>query len=150
MYPLPPCFHGSHPPSYKVGCDHCQSLCLKLLKWSLMKVPTPLEDAGGCNSQLTKAQGKDSVVLLYNRKYMHLCVVLWQSLWVIRRFFLKRSLLFLSENMRPSHGSASHFMGHVPACGSSQKDVNDLKTLKLCPNPQEWHLSFPYLEGEML
>ena len=147
MYPLPPRFHGSHPPSYKVGWDHRQSFHLKLLKWSRMKVATPLQDGEGCKSQLTKAQGKDSVILLYNRKYVHLCDVQQHSLWVIRRFFLKRNLLFLSENMHPSHGSASNFMGHVLVCGSSQKDVNDLKTLKLCPNPQEWHLNFLYLEG---
>lgn len=54
--------HGSHPPSYEAGCDHSQSLCLKLLTWSLMKVPTHLQDEEGCNSQLTKAQGKDSVI----------------------------------------------------------------------------------------
>lgn len=76
----PPHFHGSHPPSYKAGCDHPQSLCLKLLKWSLMKVLTPLQDAEGCKSQLTKAQGEDSAILLYNRKYVHLCDVLQHSL----------------------------------------------------------------------
>lgn len=84
-----------------------------------MEVPTPLQDAEGCKSQLTKAQGEDSVILLYNRQYVHLCDVLQHGLWVIRMFFLKRNLFFLSENMHLPHGSASHFMGHVLVCVSS-------------------------------
>lgn len=79
---------------------------------------------------------------------MCLCDVLQHSSWVIRRSFLKRNLLFLSENVLSSHGSPSHFTRHIFVCGSSQKEVNDLKTLKLCPNCQEWHISFLYSEGQ--
>lgn len=78
MYPLPHLtFMGPILPATRRGVI---TLCLKLLKWSLMKVPTPLQDAEGCKSQLTKAQGEDSAILLYNRKYVHLCDVLQHSL----------------------------------------------------------------------
>lgn len=67
-----------------------------LLKWALMKkVLVSLLDAEGCKSQLTKAQGKDLVILIYNRKYVLLWDVLQHSLWVIRMFFLKKKLALI-------------------------------------------------------
>lgn len=61
----------------------------------MKKVLVSLLDAEGCKSQLTKAQGKDLVILIYNRKYVLLWDVLQHSLWVIRMFFLKKKLALI-------------------------------------------------------
>jgi len=74
MYPpLPYCFQGCRPPGYEVGWDLLQSL--ELLKWPLMRVPTPWQGAEGCKRRLTEAQGKDLVISLYNMKCVCLCDV---------------------------------------------------------------------------
>lgn len=128
---------------YKVGCDHCPSLCLTLLKGALIKEsPGFLARWGRLKKPANKNPREDVVILIYNRKYVLLWDVLQLRLWVIRKFFLKR-------NLDLSHSSASHFT-EIPliVCGSSQKDGNSLQTLNSCPNSQEKHIDLLYIEGK--
>lgn len=136
-------FCGTHPPTTRLGVITVQASVLRYWRghW-LKKVLVSLLDAEGWKNQLTKTQGKDLVILIYNRKYVLLWDVLQHRLWVIRKFFLKR-------NLDLSHSSASHFT-EIPliVCGSSQKDGNSLQTLNSCPNPQEKHIDLLYIEGK--
>lgn len=143
MCPLPAWFCSSHPPTPRSGVSAVRASALRY--WSghwWKKVLVSLLDAEGCKSRITKAQGKDSVILIYNRKYVLLWDELQHSLWIIRRFFLKR-------NLHPCHGLASHFT-EIPLLvrGTSQKDGNSLQTLKSCPKSQERHLNLLYVGGK--
>lgn len=102
-------FPSSH---YQVGCDHRQSLCPLLLKWSLMKEsPGFLARCRRLQKPANKSP-RERVILLYNRKYVLLWDALQYSLWVIRTFFLKRNL---HPSMAQHHISRrSHSLSMAP------------------------------------
>lgn len=124
--PLPGPFCGSHPPTTRLGVITIRAsvLCYRSGHW-WKKVLVSLLDAEGCKTQLTKARGKDLVILIYNRKYVLLWDVLQHSLQVIR-------------NLQLYHGSAAHFMDiHPNPClwplSEGWKSLTDLEVMPKSP-----------------